>query len=292
MKRRDLINCALEEMTELRDRVGETVGLAVLDRKKACGVVIAWVPGTSGLSFHYEMNLQFPLHTAAPGKSLLAHLAPPVYRDVVSRMKLKRFNDRTITRKKALDEEMALTRQRGYSVDHAEQVEGCHCVGATVLDDSGHTVASVWTTGTSDRLPEESFPAIAADVMECARRISQRISEGPPVSGIFEAYIVQQAEKYMAARLNESLDMEEVAEKMGLGYSWFRRIFRQQTGVSPNQFHMNQRLDRAKKLLETTELPIKDIALKLGYRTQDYFSSIFKKKVGLSPAAFRRQLLG
>lgn len=287
MKRRDLINCSLEEMTGLRDRVGETVGLAVLDQKKSEGVVIAWVPGTSGLSFHYEMNHRFPLHTGAPGKALLAYLAPETYDTVVCRMDFHRFNERTICSRDELGRELKSVRRRGYSTDYAEQVEGCHCVGAAVLNEKERPVAAVWTTGTSDRLPKENFPGIARDVIECARGISRRISQGPEDTGAYERYIVDMAQDYMNARLNESLDTEDVARKMGLGYTWFRRIFKQNTGYSPNQYHMHLRLERAKRLLADTDLPVKDIALKLGYRTQDYFSSIFKKKTGKSPIAYR-----
>ena len=66
------------------------------------------------------------------------------------------------------------------------------------------------------------------------------------------------------------------------------RIFKRNRGITPNQFLTGIRLDRAKTLMnEEPEMPIRDIALSVGYEDPLYFSRLFKKKLGLYPTEFR-----
>lgn len=85
------------------------------------------------------------------------------------------------------------------------------------------------------------------------------------------------------------LSQEEIAEKLGLGYSWFRRMFKEYTGVSPAQYQLQQRLQRAKELLTTTHLNISEIAYSLHFENACQFSTFFKKKEGMTPSAFRER---
>jgi transcriptional regulator GlxA family with amidase domain len=76
-----------------------------------------------------------------------------------------------------------------------------------------------------------------------------------------------------------------------MGYSSFRKAFKQITGESPNQYHLNLRLNRAKDLLMTTILNINEIADQTGFESVFYFSKLFKKKNGVSPHNFRKNAL-
>lgn len=83
------------------------------------------------------------------------------------------------------------------------------------------------------------------------------------------------------------LDMEKLARQLPMGYSSFRKAFKQITGESPNQYHLNLRLSRAKDLLRTTILNINEIADQTGFESVFYFSKLFKKKNGISPRHYR-----
>ena len=96
--------------------------------------------------------------------------------------------------------------------------------------------------------------------------------------------------------INENLDQEQnvalaaVAETVQMSYFHFSRAFKQSTGVSPNVYLTEQRIDRAKKLLSETELPIADIALRTGFASQSHFTTTFRKLVWTTPKAFRQRL--
>lgn len=92
-------------------------------------------------------------------------------------------------------------------------------------------------------------------------------------------------------RIRESLEVDltiqQVAEELGVSYSNFRKLFKEFTGISPALYQQDLRLQRAKELLATTSLSIKEIAYRLRFESPDYFSSKFKIKTGKKPSEFR-----
>ncbi len=93
--------------------------------------------------------------------------------------------------------------------------------------------------------------------------------------------------------INENLDEEQtvalasVADAVQMSYFHFSRAFKQSTGVSPNVYMTERRIERAKKLLSETDLPIADIALRTGFASQSHFTTTFRKLVWTTPKAFR-----
>ena len=92
-------------------------------------------------------------------------------------------------------------------------------------------------------------------------------------------------------RIRESLEVDltiqQIAEDLGVSYSNFRKLFKEFTGISPALYQQDLRLQRAKELLATTSLSIKEIAYRLRFESPDYFSSKFKIKTGKKPSEFR-----
>ena len=102
--------------------------------------------------------------------------------------------------------------------------------------------------------------------------------------------IVQEA-KVILMQKNLSICMEEVAGELNMGYSSFRKLFKDYTGMSPGQYQMQHKINKATNLLNEGKLSIKEIALVLNFETPQYFARIFKKKIGKSPDEFRKQLI-
>jgi AraC-like DNA-binding protein len=102
--------------------------------------------------------------------------------------------------------------------------------------------------------------------------------------------MIQQA-KLILMGGNFSIPMEEVANELNIGYSSFRKLFKDYTGMSPGQYQMQHKINNAISLLNEGKCSIKEIALKLEFETPQYFARIFKKKTGKSPKEYSQQLM-
>ena len=82
---------------------------------------------------------------------------------------------------------------------------------------------------------------------------------------------------------------EEVAERIGISYSLFRRIFREAMGTSPAQYQMEIRLRKAQELLTTTSHSIAKIGDMLGFSDTAQFSTFFRKRQNMTPREYRNK---
>ena len=82
------------------------------------------------------------------------------------------------------------------------------------------------------------------------------------------------------------ITLAELAAIAHMSPSYFSRLFKQSTGLSPHQYVIQDRVDRAKQLLLRRELSIAEISYCLGFTHQSHFSHHFKRLVGSSPKVF------
>lgn len=88
---------------------------------------------------------------------------------------------------------------------------------------------------------------------------------------------------------NTDLNIHEYAKRANISICWFIRSFRAYTGLTPQQFIIQMRINRAKELLAYSSFNISEIASVVGYDDQFYFSRIFKKMTGMSPSAYQQK---
>jgi AraC-like DNA-binding protein len=100
---------------------------------------------------------------------------------------------------------------------------------------------------------------------------------------------IRKACLYFRDNLNTNVNIEELATEMNVGYSYFRQMFRKYTGISPTQYHLSLRIQKAKDLMVSTDQSFKEIANDLGFESYFYFSRIFKDKTNKSPMEFRKE---
>jgi transcriptional regulator GlxA family with amidase domain len=91
----------------------------------------------------------------------------------------------------------------------------------------------------------------------------------------------------MERDLNKPLQLETLAQLVNLSSSRLRHAFRAQTGESPGQYLKRLRMGRAKDLLETTFLTVKEIMYSVGIRDESHFVREFEKAYGMSPTRYR-----
>ncbi len=166
----NVVQLAAESMRRLRDETKETVLLGSLMDKE--GVVLEELAGLHHFNFRLERGARFFLHCTAPGKALMANLSEAQQAGLLDSLELTRFNKNTITSKTKLLKELKLVRRSGVAYDEAEQIEGCHCIAAPVMDQYGHPVAAIWLTGPSSRLPISDFPQLGIHVKAAADEVS------------------------------------------------------------------------------------------------------------------------
>lgn len=98
---------------------------------------------------------------------------------------------------------------------------------------------------------------------------------------------LRRAIEFMHDNFGRELGLEEIASAAYLSEYHFARLFKQITRVTPHVYLANLRLERARKLLAETALPISEIAAMVGYQSQSHFSKMFKSVVGITPRIYR-----
>ncbi len=98
----------------------------------------------------------------------------------------------------------------------------------------------------------------------------------------------RRSKEMMRASLDSDLSIAAIAAECRLTPSHFGRYFKRSTGVTPYQYLTGLRLEAAKRLMLTTQRSLAEIALACGFSDQSYFTRIFSRDVGTSPAAWRR----
>lgn len=100
--------------------------------------------------------------------------------------------------------------------------------------------------------------------------------------------LVCQAKSLMEMQTEAIPSMESMAASLGLSTTHFYRVFREHTGLSPYQYHLQVRIERAKQMLHGTTLSVKEIASALAFESPFHFSNLFKRKTGMSPSQWRK----
>jgi AraC-like DNA-binding protein len=90
------------------------------------------------------------------------------------------------------------------------------------------------------------------------------------------------------ARYGERLDVASLARVACASQSHFSRGFASTFGAAPHQYLTSRRIERAEQLLSSTDVPIVDVALSVGFESPASFSTAFKRVTGLTPSAYRR----
>jgi len=93
----------------------------------------------------------------------------------------------------------------------------------------------------------------------------------------------------MRNNLQGTPELDSYAKKCNVSVDYFRNMFKQYTGLSPHQYHLDLKTMQAKELLLTSSKSIKEISYELGFQSVHYFSRFFKNKVGINAIEFRNR---
>jgi DNA-binding IclR family transcriptional regulator len=169
----NLIELSAGVLRMLRDDTRETALLGILLEGE--GVVLGQELSNEPIKFMVSPGTRFMLHTAAPGKAILAHLEEKERERQISLTSFVRFNKRTICSPEEYRAELEKVRENGYATDLGEEAEGIICVSAPVFDYRGIPKAAIWVTGPEFRFPQEEIPQAGETVKKYAKILSERL---------------------------------------------------------------------------------------------------------------------
>jgi transcriptional regulator GlxA family with amidase domain len=104
-----------------------------------------------------------------------------------------------------------------------------------------------------------------------------------------EDAIVSRCQEWIADHYHEAAPVAGMVRLSGLAERSFKRRFQQATGMAPLEYVHTLRIEEAKQMLEASEEPIEAIANEVGYEDAGFFTRLFRRKVSLTPAAYRRR---
>lgn len=159
------------------------------------------------------------------------------------------------------------------------------------------TISSLVALGSSC----SSFASLKADIMirnlfeqllrenRSAATLSQNIAAIKASTRLEIFKRVALAKEWMEANYSTNCSLEDVAVIANMNSQHFLRMFRQIYHITPHQYLVNIKLEKAKQLLHTTTLPVLEICNAIGFESVYSFSLLFRKKFGIPPARFRKK---
>ncbi len=123
---------------------------------------------------------------------------------------------------------------------------------------------------------------VCATLLEAARQMTRGISGNT-------GRVVAAARAYMEEHYAEPLPMAALARAAGCGRARLFQLFKQSVGMTPNDFLQRLRVNKARQALANPKLSVTEVALRSGFSSSQYFSSVFRRYTGMTPSAARLQ---
>ena len=92
----------------------------------------------------------------------------------------------------------------------------------------------------------------------------------------------------MVTHLEDEFSLIRLAREAEMSEFHFSRAFKRTTGLTPSQYFIQLRLEKARRLLRETNKSVIEIGLDVGYTSPSHFAQIFRREVGISPSEYRR----
>lgn len=168
----DVYREARHFVERLMSATGENSHLCVFDGTNMVSIE-HMEPGGNTVNWTTTLSIS-PSYCTGVGKAALAYQDPLAVERVI-RSGLVPYTPTTITDPDKLREELALTRERGYSIDEGEHQPGIRCVAAPIYNAAGRVFAAISVSGPKERVTHDKLPALAALAVATADQISRQL---------------------------------------------------------------------------------------------------------------------
>jgi AraC family transcriptional regulator len=141
----------------------------------------------------------------------------------------------------------------------------------------------------AESVAEQLYAEVLAEALVV--HFLRRSTAAPPtpcaVSGGLAPYKLQRTLAYIHAHLGQTLSLPTLAAVAQMSLTHFAHLFKHATGVAPHQYVSQCRIERAKRLLVDTDLPLIEIGPQVGYADQSHFTALFRRYVAMTPKTYR-----
>lgn len=245
-------NISRVERDQIRIKIGEYVKEYINRRYKCIGNYVFYEELTYFIQIDNEETEDF--------KSLEIDLAFNLRREIK-----KRFN-------------ISIRAGLGEIFDSVEQIVESYRQAMKCLVYNSDNVNIIYIDDIEGKLMNDSFSVgISGDTKLGKNKNSNKIK-----MKLFES-----VKQFIRENIETELELDKVASNFGLSVYYFSRTFKEVTGVNFSEYVNKCRIDVAKELLSTGEMNVKEVCYKVGYNDPNYFSKVFKKYEGVSPANFK-----
>jgi DNA-binding IclR family transcriptional regulator len=176
----DLPGIVDAELRELAQATSELVLFAVAEPALGTAVYIAAVDSPQRLRVTAELGTRVPLTAGATARSLLAHAPDPVIEQVLARPR-ESLAEGTLVDEATIRERLALIRANGWGISWQETFDGAWALGAPILDEDGHSLASIGVAAPINRHSEATEQATRRALLHAVARASERLRPPLPV---------------------------------------------------------------------------------------------------------------
>ena len=103
--------------------------------------------------------------------------------------------------------------------------------------------------------------------------------------------VIRRATNYILSNLSLDLTVKDVAEHVSFSPEYFSKLFKKETGENVKNYILRVKVDAAKDMLKTPNIPISIIASELGYSNFSHFTQMFRKHESITPSEYRKKFL-
>jgi AraC family transcriptional regulator len=171
--------------------------------------------------------------------------------------------------------------QAGFDTSRLEW-RSAPCIEAPLLQQLGYSLAAALATlGPDDGLYVDTVAHMLAAQLVYHHNAQRHLL--PTGQGGLAPLRLRQVQDYIQDTLGQPITLEEMANVACVSTYHFCRLFRQSTGLSPNQYVISQRVRRAQELLQAGGLGVGQVARAVGYQSAEHFARLFRRHTGVLP---------
>jgi DNA-binding IclR family transcriptional regulator len=168
----NLLHKATPYLYQLRDELHESVFLGII--RGTTGAVIEEALSDQIVKVTLGVGTQFPVHSSAPGKAILAYLDEYNQEKILNEINYTSYTSTTIDSKEKMQKEIELIRRYGWAADREEYAVGIKCVACPVFNYQSQPIAAIWMGGQASSVNWDNCQSTVDTVLRYAKKISIR----------------------------------------------------------------------------------------------------------------------